>query len=269
VRKLLGVVFVVALVLVVAIGVGIYYSANVVQQVVQRVGSDVTGVEVTLREVDLSDLTDGFVAGYGLRVGNPERFQSEYAIDISRISTTLELATLRAETLVIREIVLEAPSLVYEYLDGRSNFGRIQRNVDASLAARRPAEREPGDTRSIIIENLHVRGARAAIVAPQLGREVNVDLPPLHLTDLGAETGGITAAEIVARVFAELHRHMTEAVVRHGLPEVSAHADRARYEAEAAADAVRERAREARDRVGERAGDTLRDLGDSVRGRRE
>jgi hypothetical protein len=271
--RILGVVFVVVLVIVVAIGIGIYYSANIVQQIVERAGMHVLRVDVRLREVDLTDVMDGTVGAHGLRVGNPAGFHSDYAMDVGHISATVDPASLRADVLVIREIVIDAPRIIYEYTDGRSNIGEIQGHVNAFVDARRPDEPQPAEGRPLIIENLRIRDAEATVLATHLGREARVAIPPVHLTDLGTETGGITPAEVVARVYAELHRQVGGAVAGLGLPDVSEHAAQARREADAAAAAVRDRAREAAERlredVEERTDGAARDIEERIRRRFE
>jgi hypothetical protein len=271
-RRVLGIIAVVVLLLVAAIGVALYYSANVVQRVFERAGSHVMRVEVTLREVDLSDVMEGSVGTHGLRIGNPVGFDSAYLMDVDSASTSIETASLTADTLIIRDILIEGPSIIYEYSGGRSNFGEVQRHVNEFIAARSPADPAPAEgRRQIIIENFRLRGARATVTAPQFGREATIDIPPVHLSDLGSETGGITPAEALARIYAELHRHIGAAVAGLGMPEVSEFADRVRRDADAAVREARERAREAaaeaREEVEGGVEERLQDLEDALRRR--
>jgi hypothetical protein len=272
-RKFIAGLAIFVAVVVVAIGIAIFYSANVVQRIVEHVGSNVTGVSVTLREVDMSDVMDGTVAAHALRVGNPRGFNSEYAVDVPFVSATIDAGSIRADILVIREIVVDGAHMIYEYRQRSSNVGEIQRNVDAFLAERRPVDPPPEEGRPMLVENLIIRNAAATVMAPDLGRDAEVVIPPIHLQNLGTDGAGITPAELVARVFAELHRQLAGAVATAGLPDVSAHADRARRAADSAIEDVRDRTRDAardvREEIEGRADEALRGIGDRVRGRGE
>ena len=77
------------------------------------------------------DLTSGKGALRGLKVGNPEGFETPSAFQLGAISIKVDTGATSGEKIVISEIVIDKPDVTYELGGGGSNIDAIQKNVDA------------------------------------------------------------------------------------------------------------------------------------------
>ena len=183
---------------------------GIIKGVVEKVGSDATQAPVTLETVDIS-LSSGTGRLENLVVGNPASFESDYAMSLGVISVDIDTSTLGSNPIVIKEIVIEAPQVIYEVALGSTNIGTIQENVEAYAAklgaggggGDQPAsdDEAAGGGTKVIIENLYIRNVRVAVSASFLGgKDAGATIPEIHLKDLGKSDGGATAGEVAAKI---------------------------------------------------------------------
>src|SRR5690606_33160044 len=121
-------------------------------------GTAAAQAKVTVDKVDLS-LTSGEGSIAGILVGNPEGFATAQALSVGRVSVKVDTGSLTSLPIVIKEIVVEAPSVTYERGAGGGNLERIQQNVTRYAGVDGKAQQTPSsseDEPKIIIENLYV-----------------------------------------------------------------------------------------------------------------
>jgi len=189
---------------------------SLIKQAVEDVGTRATGSEVSLANVEVS-LGDGSGALSGLRVANPSGFKSDYAFDLGGISVTLDTNTVTQDPVVIREVVIDDPKLIYELVNGSSNIEAIQNNVDAfskSLGSDgTSSSSSSSEGPKLIIEDLYIKGGDIRVVAGFLGdKGVGTGLPEIHLQDIGKDDGGATPAEVASKVISSLTDQISGAV---------------------------------------------------------
>jgi hypothetical protein len=221
-KKLLAV-LVVVLVLV-AVGV-VFLLGNlgeIIRGVVEKVGTEATQAPVTLQTVDLS-LTDGKGELQNLVVGNPEGFTSAHAMKLDLVRVVIDTSSIQSDPVVIKEIVVDGPEVIFEVASGGTNIGKIQEAVE-QYAARLPKsgeeppaeEPEPapeGEGKKLIIENLYVRNVSVQVVASFLGdKSRGATIKEIHLKDVGKAEGGVTGGEVAALFLEELLNQVVEAV---------------------------------------------------------
>jgi hypothetical protein len=214
-----------------AVGGGVWwlYTSRdaLIKRAIERYGPQVTGVAVKVKEVKLEPL-DGRGTISGFELGNPQGFGSPRALTLGQIRLAVDPATLTSDVVHVKEISLEAPSITYERGAQGDNLSAIQKHIQSQLPKSRgagEAKKEDAPQRKFIVDHVQVRKARVSY-----GGAVAVDLPDLHLRDLGKKRGGATAAEIADEVWTEVTR---TAVAR----------------APAAIEALRDKAKDAADRV--------------------
>ena len=232
-----------ALVVVIIIGgVAVLWSNldKLVKETVEIAGSEVTSVPVTLKGVTL-ELTDGKAALTGLKVANPAGFTSDYAVSLGGISVAVDPASVGGDTILVKEVTIKAPKVIYELGTGGSNIDAIQKNVEAytkrlggsgggSADSGAASGNDRGDETKVVIENLRITGGRAAVSAdiPGFsGEGMGVNLPDIHLTDIGKEDDGASPAEVAAEVMAALNESIMGAIST-GLPNLPANLDDAK-----------------------------------------
>jgi hypothetical protein len=176
-----------------------------IKRAIERFGPELTGVSVKVGSVKLEPL-DGTGAIKGLEVGNPPGYKSPRALSLGEMRLAVDPASLTSEVIHIKEISLEAPSIVYERGPGGDNLSAIQKHIESSLPKSAP---EKGDSkaekkakeRRFIIDHVQMRKARVSY-----GGALNVDVPDLTLKDLGKKSGGATAAQITGEIWTAVTR---------------------------------------------------------------
>lgn len=211
----------VLVVAVVAVVIFVYSSLDsLIQKAVEKYGSEATQAEVKLKEVKLN-VTSGQGMLGGLKVGNPKGFSTPAAFQLGSIGVALDTATVTANPVVIKQIVIEAPEVTYELTPAGSNVAAIQKNVDAYMAklgvkpggggAPQKAQSD-GDGTKVVIETLTVRGGKVNVSATILqGKAMSTPLPEITLKDIGKESKGATPAEVSAKLLTVLNEATVKA----------------------------------------------------------
>jgi uncharacterized protein involved in outer membrane biogenesis len=207
-KKALAVVAV--LVALVAAGAWLAYNSLdvIVKMALEHWGPDVTGVDVKVGEVRISP-RDGQGSIRGLELGSPRGFGAPRALRFGEVRLAIDPATVTSPVIVVHEIAIEAPQIVYEKAGGQANLDAIQKSIEAyaksSGAAEAPGHAGTSLKRRFIIERLTIRGGRVTMTAAGLrGQGIGFDLPEIELRGIGKRSGGVTASEAAAEVASAL-----------------------------------------------------------------
>jgi hypothetical protein len=207
--------------LAVAAGVGLwaYYSLDVVVKVaLEFFGPRVAGVAVQVGSVDFSPR-----AGKGslrnVEIGNPPGFTASRAAKLGEVRVSLDPDTVTGPVVLIHEIAIDSPIIVYERGDRGTNLDAIQRSIEgyvkssgASSDASAPAPQ--GTRHLLVVERLTIRGARVTMTNPALkGQGVGFDLPDIELRDIGKRQGGVTASQLAQIVTTTLLARISQRVL--------------------------------------------------------
>ena len=128
-RKLLTAGGILAVIVVVAVK---YLASNldsIVKNAITTLGPEMTGVSVRVDDVAIT-LADGRGEIGGLVVGNPKGYQGPHAFKLGSILLALDAAADTKDVVVIRELTVEAPDIVYVKGPNGSNVETIQNNID-------------------------------------------------------------------------------------------------------------------------------------------
>jgi hypothetical protein len=210
-------------VLVLIIAGGLFYVwqnlGSLIKTAVEEAGTRVTQVKVSLKEADVAKVTDGALALRGLVVGNPSGFKTDSAFQLGEISVKVDPSTVTSDTIVIKEVVIGAPHVTYEFAGSGSNIGTIQKNVEAfaggSSGGSSSSSASSSGGKKVIIENLYVRDGKVDVSADFLqGQKTGTNLPTIHLKDIGKSGGGATPAQVAEQVIAAIGKSATAAVAK-------------------------------------------------------
>jgi len=166
-----------------------------VKRAIVYYGSAITQVDVKVGDVEI-DTANGRGRIRGLVVGNPRGFRTPYAFKADDIEVVIDVASLTRDVVVVKKITVLAPDVIYEQSDKSTNFDTLQKNINDSLGLKQetPLGRKP---RKLIVEDFSVRNARAQGSSAYLaGKSLEVELPDIHLRDIGKAQGGVTPAEL-------------------------------------------------------------------------
>lgn len=214
-KKILIGVAALVVVLVVAVGGGLYYLYSnldaIVKTAIESYGGDATQTKVSVKDVKLS-LTSGEGSMSGLLVGNPKGFSTPESLSLGSVSMKVDTSGITVFPpsvkfpVIVKEVVINAPAITYERGASTGNLETIQQNVtkyagmDQSKPAAKPASGGKEDPK-FIIENLYVRDGKIAISHSALqGKTLSSGLPTIHLKDIGKDKGGASPAEIADKV---------------------------------------------------------------------
>ncbi|MFZ5877329.1 MAG: hypothetical protein ACOYXU_13110 [Nitrospirota bacterium] len=223
------VIFATLLILALTVGGGLwwlYHSLGpLVATTVRTFGPEITGVAIRLDHVDIQPL-QGTAELRGLVVGNPKEFKTDHAISLGQFSMTLKLRSLLSDVIVIQQILIVNPEVTYELGANGSNLAAIQRNVEryaGSTGAKDQPEKassatSAGGGKKLVIKDLFIKDATATVSAAILrGKAVSVPLPDLHLENIGQESNGASAGEVVKEVFGAITKSVANAVAARNL----------------------------------------------------
>ncbi|MFC1536741.1 hypothetical protein ACFL48_02870 [Pseudomonadota bacterium] len=217
-KALIGVGAVAALLI---IGVVFVFSNldSIVKNAIETFGSEATKTTVSVADVKL-ELTDGRATISGLKVGNPDGFSDPNIFELGMISTSIDTSTIDQNPIIIDEIIIKAPAVVYEInKSGVSNSSVLQKNLGAgSGGSDKAASSDGGEELKLIIRKLVVEGTTAKVRIAALGdMEQTVKLPRIVMTDIGKKDGGASAAEVAQKLSSKLLGNVTGAVSKLGV----------------------------------------------------
>ena len=208
-----------ALVVLVIVGVFFLWSniGGIIKAAVEKFGTEILQAEVTLNEVDIST-TSGEGALKGLNIGNPKGFETDRAFSLGAVKVTMDTGTITSDTIVIKEIIIQAPDITYEIGSGGSNLDQLKENADAyvkvaSGSGGGSSSADSADGKKLIIEHLYIREAKMNVSATFLGgKKFGATLPEIHLTDIGKEDNGAGPGEIADQVISAITDSATGAL---------------------------------------------------------
>ena len=181
------------------LGLGFYFDA-LVKKSIEVVGERVLGTQVTLSSVKLSPFS-GRGELEGLRIKNPDQFNSDYAIEIAKLEVELSVGSIFSDTLEIFLINIENPEITYELGLGGTNIGTLldKLSSDSNQSAQ-------GSEKKIIIREFRMSEPRVKLAASVA--TVPVILPDINIDGIGIEEGGITVANAGKQIFGFLNRSL-------------------------------------------------------------
>lgn len=192
---------------------------SIVKGGVVAFGPEVIKAPIQLDGVSISALSGGGEIK-GLVIGNPEGFKTPNAVKLGTASLQVKPMSLLGDKIVVQSIKADGAEITFEGSLGSSNLGKIQENVDAYVAALLgPADKEaktekkcaPG--KKLQVDEIIISNAKINLSMTILGgKSATVPLPDIKLTNLGQGADGITPAEVIKVVVAEVMTKTTTAV---------------------------------------------------------
>lgn len=161
---------------------------------VNRVGPRLTGTPVHLAGASLSLLT-GAGELNGLAVGNPAGWSAGNALYLGRARIDLEPTSVLSDTIIIDELIIDQPEILFETRVFSSNMGDLLKNIEKSLGAGTDEPEDPDAAPLKYIVN-HFSMQNGKVTVSVGSAAVPLPLPTIELRDLGAREGGLTAGEL-------------------------------------------------------------------------
>jgi len=205
-KLLIKIAVIVVAVLVLAVVVSIYYLGSILKKGVETVGPTITKTDMKVNSVTVS-LLSGNAKFSGLVIGNPEGFKSESAIKMGSVSATVQPSSVFSDKIVVKSVNVQGPEITFEGGLKGSNLKKLLDNVETSTGGDKSAPKDKPDTGSkkaqkkIQVDDFVLSGGKIHLSLTDLGgKSATVPLPDIHLTDLGKDSDGLTAAELTKKV---------------------------------------------------------------------
>ncbi|MDH5722473.1 MAG: hypothetical protein OEY94_04015 [Alphaproteobacteria bacterium] len=200
------------------IGGAIYLYVNMnslLADLIEDVGSDALGVEVTVGDVDVI-IEDKKITVSDIRVGNPKGYKRAEAIKIGSIVIAAE--SLASDLLVFDRVEVNGTSVNLEVKQGGTNLGDIKKYIEQNT----PQSSQPTSQTDVkvIVRNVHVRKAQLNPSVMLLDKDLAyVNVPDIHVRGVGERENGVVAQEAVEQVLAAVIVELNKAASHAGFLE--------------------------------------------------
>ncbi|MGC2166878.1 MAG: hypothetical protein WA632_12805 [Gallionella sp.] len=180
---------------------------SLVKLAIEGMGPDMLQADVRVNNVRIS-ATDGQGKLSGLKLGNPKGFKTDHALKADNIEIVIDPTSLAGDVIVLRKVLIEAPSIIYETGTGGSNFDVIQRNVDIYLGGGgKNDKRGKGESKKIIIESFIIRDAKISY-----NGTVSLSLPDIELHNIGKQSDGASPGKVIKSIVTEINSKLALAL---------------------------------------------------------
>ena len=217
-RKLL--IIIAALILVLAAALAFLWTNLdwIVKHAIERYGSQATGTRVRVERVALHPV-QGKGSIEGLTVANPRGYAAPHILSLGAISVRIEPKSIASDPVVIDDIRVTSPMVVYERNDAQvANVDVLKKHLGAGQPEK-PATRgkkgpkEPG--KRMRIRHLSIENAKATVRVAALGdKPRTVALSRIEMTDIGGRNGAPpeeVARQIVTAILSEVSKEVGKA----------------------------------------------------------
>jgi len=208
-KLILRILVVLVLLLVLAVGLSIYFLGSIVKKGVETVGPQITRTEIKLDRATLS-LLSGSGRLKGLFVGNPRGIKTESAMQVGSVRVGVAPGSVFSDKIHVREVNVEAPEITFEGGLKGNNLSKLLDNVQAATGGSEKSGAAPQSkaaSRKLQVDDLLIRGGKINLsvdLSVLGGKSATVPLPEIHLTGLGQVPDGISAADLTARILKEV-----------------------------------------------------------------
>jgi len=185
---------------------------SIVKREIESYGSKLTGTVVRVDSVKISP-TSGEGTIRGLTIANPSGYTAGNAFELDSIHVQVQPSTLTSDLLVVDKVIVDSPRIHYVMSGVRdSNISKIIDNVKASDSggsASSGSSSDSGDSRMVIRRFSFRGGEMNAESEVPLGKDLEVKLPALSLSNVGG-SGGASPSEVGKEI---LDAYLTRVVI--------------------------------------------------------
>lgn len=147
-----------------------------------------------------------------LTLANPEGYTQKHPLfAVKEIYVELSMRSLLTDTIVIRQILINAPECTYETKKGLSNIDALQAQLSKGKPARqetkpetgtpsKPAEEKTG--KKVIIDEILINDTQLAYSSPVTGGTfIPLPIPSIKIKDIGKGKDGESIADALSIIF--------------------------------------------------------------------
>lgn len=190
----------------------------IVESAIERYGSQAVGTRVQVERVALRP-AQGKGSIEGLTVANPPGYAAPHILSLGAVSVRIEPRTIASDPVVIDDIRVTSPLVVYEVNDARvANVDVLKKRLGAGQPEKPAARSKSGSKekgKRLRIRHLSIENAKAEVRVASLGDKPRiVALSRIEMTDIGGKSGAPpeeVAKQIVTAILSEVSKEVGKA----------------------------------------------------------
>lgn len=192
-------------IIVIALGVGVYYIDSIAKRAIEYGGTEALGVNTSLDSIDIA-LMEGRTTMQNLGIANPAGFDAQQLMHLGEGTLALNLQSLTQDTIIIPEISFSDLTLNIEQKDRSSNVKKLMDSMNAKTSANTGKNREPIDKSStkaakqFIIERVVLNNIKVNAKISTMNNvltDTSVTIPSIQLKDIGKSADGLPLEAII------------------------------------------------------------------------
>lgn len=194
------------------VGVAIYGLKNLdslVKQVIEQVGTEVTGTKVSVAGVKIT-LAEGRGEIHGLNIANPAGFNTRHLFHLNTVALDITPESLLGDVIVIDEVLIDGAEIVTEQKGQTTNLQALQKNLakhsqgsTTQSEKASSADQAAGKPVRLAIKSFKFINNNAQLHTEQWEPQ-QLNVPNIVMTNLGSPTSGLTPEQLSAEVIDRL-----------------------------------------------------------------
>ncbi len=202
-------------VLIILIVVALSFSLNsIIKGGIETIGPKALGTDVRLQDVSIS-LLSGKGELKGMFIGNPAGFNTDSAFKLGEVKLAMDVKSIFSDRIIIDEIYINAPDITYEKGMKSDNIKALLKNIESFTGAGEKTDAGKESAKSetkIQINNFIVKNGKINMSVTALkGQNLSLDLPDIHMKDIGKDKEGSSVSRVMKQVFAVVNKNIVKA----------------------------------------------------------
>ena len=166
-------------------------------------GPRVLGVSMSIGDVKLRPIA-GQLTISDLKIGNPEGYSEKDSFAVKTVDIVLDTKSIiRGDTIYIEKILIDAPAILFETKDGKSNFDKMLEKAQKAEKEQKEKDAKDADgkpSKKVVINEFMLKDSKLAYSSElTFGKPIIIPLPTVNVNDIGKGSGGVTGVEALGQ----------------------------------------------------------------------
>lgn len=182
------------------------FSGVILKIIFNKTASKLTGVETKVNRIKIYPI-NGECELQDIVVGNPIGYKSPYAFRSSRIYIKYNPSSIFKSVVVIKQITVESPEIVYEWNIKGLNINKIKENIESSTTLKIGKNTNPIPTppaNGYIIENVDIKDIQLKAGSTYIGVATIPAPKNLNFKNLSSDNQHRQFTKIITDVIADV-----------------------------------------------------------------
>ncbi|MEH6570665.1 MAG: hypothetical protein V7709_16415 [Halioglobus sp.] len=191
---------------------------GIVKDMIEDVGTQVTGTPVSLNSVKI-DLKTGKGKLSGLTIANPKGYKSNYALKLDTIAVGISPKSLTEPVIVITQVKIDGAKLIAEQRGQKTNLSDLLENMEKSgnkgSAKPEPKSSEPSaDEVHLMIEKFAFINTQATVIS-EYTEQKSIKIPDIRRKNIGDKKTGLTPEQLTQNLLSSIMKQVQNAVAQY------------------------------------------------------